>query len=189
MGFPPPQYSVPLLPDDVPVELPYYPIYGVTPSNKYIPISIDSMGRLNVNATLTGTITLAEIGAPDESSFFFGSSLQQSVGGAYSDTAPNLAPGEQGVFRMTAPRALHTNLRDSTGAEVFPSLESTSVSINAGLETLNSLVPSVYDYIALAYTGNNLTQAVFKLGGAGGSTVSTLTLAYTGSNLTSVTKT
>lgn len=53
----------------------------------------------------------------------------------------------------------------------------------------NSLVPAVYDYIALSYTGDNLTSVVFKTGGSGGTTVSTLTLAYTGSVLDSVTKT
>jgi len=53
----------------------------------------------------------------------------------------------------------------------------------------NSLIPSVYDYISLSYTGSNLTGVVYKTGGSGGSTVSTLILAYDGSdNLTSVTK-
>ncbi len=53
----------------------------------------------------------------------------------------------------------------------------------------NSLVPKKYDYIALSYTGGKLTGVVYKLGGAGGTTISTLTLAYTGANLVSVTKT
>lgn len=53
----------------------------------------------------------------------------------------------------------------------------------------SSLVPASYDYISLGYTGSNLTTAVFKTGGSGGSTVATLTLAYTGSRLDSVTKT
>jgi len=61
--------------------------------------------------------------------------------------------------------------------------------IIAQLQTLNSLIPSVYDYIDLSYTGDNLTGVVFKTGGSGGTTVSTLTLAYSGSTLTSVTKT
>lgn len=61
--------------------------------------------------------------------------------------------------------------------------------IKTGIDVLNSLVPAVYDYISLTYTGANLTGVVYKTGGAGGSTVSTLTLAYSGSNLTSVTKT
>ena len=59
----------------------------------------------------------------------------------------------------------------------------------AQLQTINSLVPSVYDYISLSYTGDNLTGVVFRSGGSDGTVVSTLTLAYTGSNLTSVTKT
>jgi hypothetical protein len=45
------------------------------------------------------------------------------------------------------------------------------------------------DYMALSYTGSNLTSIVYKTGGSGGTTVATLTLAYDGSgNLTSVTK-
>jgi len=55
-------------------------------------------------------------------------------------------------------------------------------------ETANSLAPAVYDYIALTYTGDNLTGVVFKIGGSGGTTVSTLTLAYTGSVLDSITQ-
>lgn len=63
-------------------------------------------------------------------------------------------------------------------------------SIVAGLQTINSLVPDVYDYISLSYgTTNLLGTAVFKNGGSGGTTVSTLALGYDGSdNLTSVTK-
>ena len=53
----------------------------------------------------------------------------------------------------------------------------------------NSLVPSEYDYIALTYSGDNLTGVTYKTGGSGGTTVATLTLAYSGSTLTSVTKT
>ena len=59
----------------------------------------------------------------------------------------------------------------------------------ANLQAINSLVPSTYDYISLGYTGSNLTTVVYKLGGSGGTTVSTLTLAYSGSTITSVTKT
>ena len=54
--------------------------------------------------------------------------------------------------------------------------------------SLSPLVPERYDYISLAYTGDNVTTVVYKSGGASGTTVATLTLAYSGSNLTSVTK-
>lgn len=57
------------------------------------------------------------------------------------------------------------------------------------LETLNSLVPSAYDYISLSYSGSNVTGVVYKSGGSSGTIVSTLTIVYSGSNITSVTKT
>jgi len=53
----------------------------------------------------------------------------------------------------------------------------------------DGLLPYIYDYIALTYTGDNLTGVVFKTGGAGGATVATLTLAYTGAVLDTVTRT
>jgi len=57
------------------------------------------------------------------------------------------------------------------------------------LQGIAGFVPSVYDYISLVYTGNNLTTVIFKTGGSGGSVVSTLTLEYSGNTFTSVTKT
>lgn len=46
-----------------------------------------------------------------------------------------------------------------------------------------------HDYIALSYTGGNLTGVAYKTNGSSGTTVATLTLAYDGSgNLTSVAK-
>jgi len=65
----------------------------------------------------------------------------------------------------------------------------TDGSINVIDNVANSLAPSNYDYIALTYTGDNLTGVVYKTGGVGGTTISTLTLAYTGDVLDSVTKT
>ena len=45
-----------------------------------------------------------------------------------------------------------------------------------------------YDFISLSYTGNNLTEVIYKIGGSGGTVVATLTLSYTGDNLVSVAK-
>jgi len=39
-----------------------------------------------------------------------------------------------------------------------------------------------HDYIANTYTGTDLTQAVFRRGGASGNVVATLTMTYDGSN-------
>ena len=54
---------------------------------------------------------------------------------------------------------------------------------------VDGLAIPAHDYIALSYTGTNLTGVIYKSGGASGTTVATLTLAYNGSNqLTSVSK-
>jgi len=137
MGLYPPQYNTPLSVDQINPELTWFPIYGVTPENKYIPISIDDLGRLNVNATFSGSITIGEIGVVDESTFTFGTSLEQPVGGVYQDVNPTLAPGETGAVRLTEYRAFHVNLRDSNGIEVLPATEATSSSILSTLEQFN----------------------------------------------------
>jgi hypothetical protein len=70
------------------------------------------------------------------------------------------------------------------------SLGDVEVKNDAGnpIPTIDGLEIPAHDYIALSYTGENLTGVVYKDGGAGGTTVATLTLAYAGSQLTSVTK-
>lgn len=83
-------------------------------------------------------------------------------------------------------------VRVKTSESALPSGAATSANqtlVLGELQVLNALVPDIYDYIALSYTGSNLTGVIFKTGGSGGTTVSTLTLAYTGSDLVSVTKT
>jgi hypothetical protein len=46
-----------------------------------------------------------------------------------------------------------------------------------------------HDYISNTYTGSNLTQTVFKRGGASGTVLATLTMTYDGSgNLLTVTR-
>jgi hypothetical protein len=63
------------------------------------------------------------------------------------------------------------------------------VPVSGTVNVLTGLEIPDHDYIALSYTGTNLTGVVYKTGGASGTTVATLTLAYDGSdNLTSVTK-
>ena len=58
----------------------------------------------------------------------------------------------------------------------------------AALSSIAGLTIPAHDYIALTYTGTNLTGVQYRTGGASGTIVGTLTLAYSGSNLTSVTK-
>jgi hypothetical protein len=70
------------------------------------------------------------------------------------------------------------------------SLGDVEVKNDAGnpIPTIDGLEIPAHDYIALTYTGENLTGVVYKDGGSGGTTVATLTLVYAGSQLTSVTK-
>lgn len=42
------------------------------------------------------------------------------------------------------------------------------------------LVPSAYDTVQLTYTGSDVTQVVYRDGGAGGTIVATLVLSYSG---------
>lgn len=64
-----------------------------------------------------------------------------------------------------------------------------SITVDGSVTTLAGLEIPAHDYIAMAYTGSNLTGVTYKSGGSGGTTVATLTLAYDGSNnLTSITK-
>ena len=62
------------------------------------------------------------------------------------------------------------------------------------LQAIAGLVTDAYDYVELTYVsaGNGLGEietAVYKSGGAGGTTVATLTLVYDGSDrLSTVTK-
>jgi len=46
-----------------------------------------------------------------------------------------------------------------------------------------------HDYVALSYTGSNLTGVVYRDGGSSGTIVGTLTLTYSGSDLTSIART
>lgn len=62
------------------------------------------------------------------------------------------------------------------------------VPMPATMPVASGLAIPEHDYIALTYTGSDLTGVVYKTGGAGGTTVTTLTLAYSGGNLASVTK-
>jgi hypothetical protein len=77
-------------------------------------------------------------------------------------------------------------VRNADGTARPISLEPTQQDVLANLQAINSLVPTVFDNIALSYTGGDLTQVVYKLGAT---VVSTLTLTYAGGNLTSVVKT
>lgn len=63
------------------------------------------------------------------------------------------------------------------------------VSVSGVVDTITGLEIPPHDYIDMSYTGDNMTGVVYKTGGSGGTTVTTLTLTYDGNgNITSLTK-
>jgi hypothetical protein len=79
-------------------------------------------GALNVNIS-SGSLG---VGSVDRSTFTYGTSLDQVVGGVYQDTSPTLTAGQSGAVRLTSYRGMHTNLRDSSGNELLGSKVSAS---------------------------------------------------------------
>ncbi len=243
--FPPPQFGVPLTTEQMENELPFNPIYGVTPDNKYIPINVDQQGRIVIGAEM-GPITIGDVNVkgldPDAAFSSQNVSVLNLGGNAYSlrtslydgsnrlkvnadgsinvtgevvitpveeqhtvDTPldvylPGVSKGNLPTMRVvSAPPVLTAGqfssptltpagrlIVDPTQTNVSKETGGNLDAINAGLQTLNSLVPSKYDYIDLQYSGANLTRARFYLGGPSGTLVSTLILMYSGANLSSV---
>lgn len=74
---------------------------------------VSSVNALKTDATITSTV-----GAyVDKGAFIYGSDKFNPTGGIFQDALPTLASGTVGVSRMTQNRALHVNLRDSSGVE------------------------------------------------------------------------
>lgn len=129
--------------------------------------------------------------------------IEDLSGGGTANT--NSAVGPDGVTRVplnvNAAGELKVNVEASIDADLaqIESQLNTIIGIetpqSADVAAIKSSAASIAgmaippnDYISLGYTGSNLTSVVYKVGGAGGTTVATLTLAYSGSNLISVTK-
>lgn len=89
---------------------------------------------------------------------------------------------------------VNTLPEDALGTQVNPSTEDKQDDIITELQVMNSLIPDAYDYLAFTYVsaGNGageIETVVFKTGGSGGTTVSTLTFAYNASDeISSITK-
>ena len=70
-------------------------------------------------------------------------------------------------------------------------LDSTNyrVLVDGEFVDVSQLVPKEYDYIALSYSGDNISQVLYRSGGVAGGIVATLTLSYTGSSLMAIART
>jgi hypothetical protein len=109
-----------------------------------------------------------------------------------SDAIPLLAHKDSGRLLVDAgatfnSTGIENRLDTLTGIETVEAAD--IATIKAKVTSLAGMAIPAHDYLALSYTGSNLTGVVYKTAGSSGTTVATLTLGYDGSgNLTSVTK-
>ncbi len=106
-------------------------------------ISSGDAGRVRMDANsylfvdcVTGCS--ASAGFTDNSAFTAGTTAETNIGGVYNDSLAALSSGNAAAARLTLYRAVHINLRNSSGAEMgtsgsalyvqFPSAQSVSVS-------------------------------------------------------------
>jgi hypothetical protein len=81
-------------------------------TGQQVAAQMDVNGRILVSAAISST------GIADKTTYTYGTTTFQPVGGVYQDTLPSLTAGQSGSFRLTAYRAIHVNLRDSSGNEI-----------------------------------------------------------------------
>lgn len=147
-----------------------------TANGTWTPIATDNFGRVWING--------AQI---DGGAYTGGSNRILLIGASRDDTSPGTAGEDTArALRMSVRRELYAQLRDAAGNERGVNVTADNA---LSVSRKNALIPEAHDYLALSYTGSNLTGVVAKTGGSGGTTVATLTLAYTGSRLDSVTRT
>ena len=90
-------------------------LQGASSSNP-LPVNIVSGGGSGFSVT-------------DEAAWTAGTSALVPAGGVYNDSATALTSGQQGTFRATTNRALHSNLRNSAGTEIGTSTTPIQVSL------------------------------------------------------------
>lgn len=94
---------------------------------------------LDVNI-VSGTST----GSSDISSFTYGDTVFQAVGGVFNDVGATVPPGFQAAVRITDQRALHTNLRDDLGQALgVPGNPLTVDAVINVADTITTLSPPV----------------------------------------------
>lgn len=75
-------------------------------------------GRQTLDVNIADASFQIETGESDKTAYIYGTSINQTIGGVYQDTATTLLAGESGAIRLTQSRAFHTNLRNDSGAEI-----------------------------------------------------------------------
>src|SRR5258708_31625149 len=60
-------------------------------------------GKQSLDVNMTNSIT---VGVADKTTFTYGTSAFEPIGGAFQDTSPTLTAGQSGVVRLTAQRGM-----------------------------------------------------------------------------------
>lgn len=153
---------------------------GRNPSGQPRPIAVDENDKVLISGiTISGDVAVDSV----------------TIDNTESNPVPVTGPLTDTQLRATAlPVSGPLTDTELRAADVKITLDSEAVVLGAGTAAIGKLtaIPGLdvpaHDYIAMSYTGSDLTGVVYKTGGSSGTTVATLTLAYTGGNLTSVTK-
>jgi hypothetical protein len=142
----------------------------------------------------TQPVSVASLPLPDQAA----TSANQDTGntriGDLTETAPASDTGSSGLngrLQRIAQRltSLIAQLPATLGIKTAANSLSVAPASDSVFATYGSLTIPPHDYISNTWTDGNLTQVVYKTGGAGGTTVATLTMTYDGSNnLLTVTK-
>ncbi len=161
-------------------------------------VTVTNFPAVQVITGSVGITTPIEVTVPQPLEVYIGG-IQGISGGVVIQNWPAVI-GVSGTFTSTpGPTNVYTSglqgvsgsvsvsnlpaVQQVTGSIDSPIADTLLGEINTGIETLNSLVPSAYDYIAMVYNGSNLlTTASFYEGGSGGTLISSLVLTYDGSN-------
>lgn len=161
-----------------------------TPSQKEGAMDVNVVNPLNVKVALSGDIEIGAVELKDGSS----DARATVSGGAVWFSPRDLPPGaatsalQLGVA-TSALQNTQVNRQTSAVIELKEINKKVSSAITE-LQVINSLTPSKYDYINCSYnTSGKISQAVYKIGGSGGATISTLDIGYnTSGKISSVNK-
>lgn len=187
MGLPTPQFNTPLTPAQINPELSIYPIYGVTPDDKYTPISITENGQLSIGSvTISGPVTVTDIvikGVDPDASFVsedvdvfnlgagHGWSLRTTL---FDSNNNHLAINNDGSINVNATFSNSTiGLVNITHLQINPATEDTLAALNTKVTTTAN---------GIKVDGSGVTQPTSIVGSAS-STLSSVSASVTGVTL------